>query len=371
MKRVRFLMLAVVVVVAAALPAAFFRYLVAVDRTFPRDTLTVIVPSGSTGHDVAALLENSGVIRSARTYDLLARLRGESSAMKAGEFRFGPHRTTAEVLAQVVSGGQQVAVWVTIPEGFTAKEIAQTLAQRDLGDESALEATFLGDSLVLDGSRSANLEGFLFPDTYLIPTAASPAQIAKIMTDQFAAELPPDAAAEAKKLGFTLPQIVTVASLVEREAKADDERPLMAGVYYNRLRLGIHVRAPQGRYHLRRPRARLALQHLRARGLAADADCQPGARVAPGRLPSPAVDVLILRLHGEWTSRVFANAGRTQRERRSLSALETAGTREAYNRRSQRRSHRRGKGRTARHPRDRDDGRPKVRVRDRRPRRGR
>jgi UPF0755 protein len=239
MKRVRFLMLAVVVVVAAALPAAFFRYLVAVDRTFPRDTLTVIVPSGSTGHDVAALLENSGVIRSARTYDLLARLRGESSAMKAGEFRFGPHRTTAEVLAQVVSGGQQVAVWVTIPEGFTAKEIAQTLAQRDIGDESALEATFLGDSLVLDGSRSANLEGFLFPDTYLIPTAASPAQIAKIMTDQFAAELPPDAAAEAKKLGFTLPQIVTVASLVEREAKADDERPLMAGVYYNRLRLGM------------------------------------------------------------------------------------------------------------------------------------
>jgi UPF0755 protein len=226
------------IVIGAAL-AGWFRYAVTVDRSYPRATLTVVVPNGSTGRAVAHLLEARGVIGSALTFTALARLRGEQSAMKAGEFSFDPHRTAAEVLQQVVNGGHQVAVWVTIPEGFTAKEIAQTLAARDLGDVDDLESTFLGDSLVLLGSRTANLEGYLFPDTYLIPTAATPAEIAKIMTDQFAAELPKDAASQAKRLGFTVPQIVTLASLVEREAKADDERPLMAGVYYNRLRLGM------------------------------------------------------------------------------------------------------------------------------------
>jgi UPF0755 protein len=237
---VRFVfVLALVVVGVLAAGALWFRNAVAVDRSYPQQPLTVVVPSGSTGHDVADLLASRGVIGSAFAYDLLARLRGERSSMKAGEFSFSAHQTTADILRQVVTGGQQVAVWVTIPEGFTAKEIAQTLAARNLGDEAALESTFFGETLDLAGTRTTNLEGFLFPDTYLIPTSATPAEIAKIMTDEFRAQLPRDAAAQAKRLGLSLPQIVTLASLVEREAKADDERPLMAGVYYNRLHVGM------------------------------------------------------------------------------------------------------------------------------------
>jgi UPF0755 protein len=241
------LLLLGLIVIGAAL-AGWFRYAVTVDRSYPRATLTVVVPNGSTGRAVAHLLEARGVIGSALTFTALARLRGEQSAMKAGEFSFDPHRTAAEVLQQVVNGGHQVAVWVTIPEGFTAKEIAQTLAARDLGDVDDLESTFLGDSLVLLGSRTANLEGYLFPDTYLIPTAATPAEIAKIMTDQFAAELPKDAASQAKRLGFTVPQIVTLASLVEREAKADDgpTTPTCTGVC-RRPRLPIRGARRSGR----------------------------------------------------------------------------------------------------------------------------
>jgi UPF0755 protein len=222
-----------------ALPFSAFRYFAAIDRTYPVAPETVVVPSGATGHDVARLLETQGVIRSALVFDLLARIRGDRTAMKAGEFAFAAHRTESEILNQVVEGGQQVAVWVTIPEGFTAKEIAQTLAERNLGDVAALQSTFLDSSLKLDGSSTPNLEGYLFPDTYLVPTSAKPAEIATIMTDKFRAELPPDSAALAKHLGYSIPQIVTIASLVEREAKADDERALMAGVYYNRLRLGM------------------------------------------------------------------------------------------------------------------------------------
>jgi UPF0755 protein len=236
---VRRLVLIALVLTVPAIPFAVFRYLAALDVAYPAVAETVVIPSGATGRDIAQLLESRGVIRSAFVFELLARIRNERTQMKAGEFAFDPHRSELQILQQVVTGGEQVAQWVTIPEGFTAKEVAQALAERDLGDVALLQSTFLDTPLAIDGEKTANLEGYLFPDTYLVPTSATPAEIAKIMTDQFRTELPPDAAARAKQLGFTIPQIVTLASLVEREAKADDERALMAGVYYNRLHLGM------------------------------------------------------------------------------------------------------------------------------------
>ncbi len=139
-----------------------------------------------------------------------------------------------------MTSGAQVAVWVTIPEGFTAREIAGALAAQRIAEEPALEDYFLHTRLDLGpGERTVNLEGYLFPDTYLMPLDASPSALAKIMTDQFRTELPRDAAARARHLGFTVPQVVTIASLIEREAQAAEERRLMAGVYYNRLKLGM------------------------------------------------------------------------------------------------------------------------------------
>jgi UPF0755 protein len=132
-----------------------------------------------------------------------------------------------------------MAVWVTFPEGFTARQMAHVLATRGLGSEAAFSHAFLSTGLVLDGVRTRSLEGFLFPSTYLIPTSATPAAVARQLTAQFRTELPADAARRAHRLGLSVPQVVTLASLIEREAKADDERALMASVYYNRLRLGM------------------------------------------------------------------------------------------------------------------------------------
>lgn len=207
------------------------------DRRFPARDTTLVVPRGASGAAVANLLARNGIVSSALALELVARLKGDQALMKAGEFRFSAHRTLPEVLQQVVSGGQQIAVWVTLPEGFTARQIARTVAAAGLGPSRAFDDVFRHQRLVLgDGARTANLEGYLFPDTYLVPVDATPAQVATLMTNRFREMLPPDAPILAKRLGMTLPQIVTLASLVEREAKADDERALMAGVYYNRLR---------------------------------------------------------------------------------------------------------------------------------------
>jgi UPF0755 protein len=231
-----------VAVVAAAVVAValgWFGVSVFFDRSHPGSVTQVIVPRGSTFHDIADQLAKTGVIANAATFRIYAKLKHADTSAHAGAFRFEAHQSAADVLAQLQSGGAQIARWVTIPEGFTAKQIAQRLQDEGFGSALDYYAAFMRDSIVVDGARTKNMEGYLFPSTYLIPTDATPAVVERILSDQFRKELPPDAAAKAKAHGLTVPQAVVVASLIEREAKADDERPLMAGVYYNRLRLGM------------------------------------------------------------------------------------------------------------------------------------
>jgi UPF0755 protein len=230
------LVMAAVLVTAAAL---WFRSAVYGDRTLPQERTSVVIPRGESFGGIVAALQARRVLAHPIAFRILARMRNDEGDVKAGEYAFAPHQTSDEILRKLVAGEAQVAVWVTIPEGFTAREVAQTLAERKLGSAEMYDSFFLHDGIDLDGRRTPSLEGYLFPSTYLMPLDVTPAGAAKIMTNQFRKELPADADARARSLGRTVPEIVTIASLVEREAKADDERALMAGVYYNRLRLGM------------------------------------------------------------------------------------------------------------------------------------
>jgi UPF0755 protein len=225
------------VIVGAA--SMWFRDAVYADRAWPEQRTDVIVPRGATFSQVVAALQEKQVLQQPLAFRLLARLRHVDAQIKAGEYRFPAHQTTDEILKRLVRG-EQYAVWVTIPEGYTAREIASTLASHALGDASAYEHLFLhGGGTTAGGERTPTLEGYLFPSTYLIPTADDPEQVTKILVDQFHKELPRDAAARAKALGRTVPEVVVIASLIEREGKADEDRPLIASVIYNRLRRGM------------------------------------------------------------------------------------------------------------------------------------
>lgn len=237
MKRALWAFVAVVVIIAAAV--GWFASAIYGDRSHPEKTADIVVPRGSTFHDITAQLANAGVIGNPLAFRIYAKLRHADTTAHAGEFRFVPHQTPAQVLDKLESGGAQIAKWVTIPEGFTAEQIAQRLQDDGLGNAHAYYNAFMHDTLVVDGTRTKNLEGYLFPSTYLIPLAASPQTVENILTQQFLKELPADAASKARARGLTVPQVVTLASLVEREGKADEERPLIAGVIYNRLRIDM------------------------------------------------------------------------------------------------------------------------------------
>lgn len=233
---------AIAIVVAAGViagtAALWFPAAVYGDRSLPAAPVSFVVREGATLGEVAGELAAAGVLAQPAAFRILARLRGNDANIQTGRFRFPAHQTSDEILRRLISG-TATAIWVTIPEGFTAREIGRRLAARQLTDAAAFDRYAARTTLVVDGARTRSLEGFLFPSTYLIPAGASPERIAAILTDQFFRELPENAVARARALGLDVPQVITVASLIEREAQADDERPLMAGVYYNRLRAGM------------------------------------------------------------------------------------------------------------------------------------
>lgn len=251
-------------IVLAIAAIVWFRYETSGDTAYPRAPMDVVVPHGATFDDVAALLARRGVVGDALTFRILGKLRRADGDVRAGEYRFPAHQTQGAVLDALLTGGAQVAVWVTFPEGFTAKQIAQRLQDAGIGRAGEFERAFATDTIVVDGTRTKSMEGYLFPSTYLIPSDAGPSDVERIMTAAFFANLPADAATRAKALHETVPDAVTVASLIEAEAKVDEERPIMASVYYNRLRLHMPLQVDATiEYALPEHKAELSFADLR------------------------------------------------------------------------------------------------------------
>lgn len=198
------------------------------DRSLPRTKTDLVIAPGSDFSQIVAELQTKRATTHPILLRLLARLRGLEAKIDAGEYLLPAHLSTNELLDHLLVGGR-ASVWVTIPEGFTDRQIARRLQRDGVGAASSFERAFKRD----------HREGFLFPDTYLIPVGASPASVEAELAARFKQELPRDALARAAALHVSLLGAITVASMIEREAMLERERPLIASVIYNRLRLGM------------------------------------------------------------------------------------------------------------------------------------
>jgi UPF0755 protein len=224
---------------AFVLAAGVVAWLVFGDRSRPVAQVTLDVPPGYGIGQIGTQLQSAGVVRSGSLLKYYATLRGVASRVNAAEYEFPPNQSVAEVVDRLAAGGRPPVEWVTIPEGYTAHQIAHRLDQWQITSATAFEDVAAHNSLLIDGALTRGLEGYLYPDTYQMRRGTSAQDVASQMTDQFRKKLPRNAAQLARKLGYTVPEIVTLASIIEREAKVDGERRLMAGVYYNRLRRGM------------------------------------------------------------------------------------------------------------------------------------
>jgi UPF0755 protein len=198
------------------------------------ETFVDIAPGTGT-QAIAVQLEKSGVIRSRYGFDLLRVV--AKGKLKAGEYRFDHTAPMTEVYARIVRG-DVYTVALTIPEGYNIFDIAQAVAAAGLGSRDAFLAaerqhTELLDWIPKQGAPPQSLEGYLFPDTYSFSRHATPVQMLSAMVRRF------HHVSTQLGLNGDVQQIVTMASLVEKEVNQDAERSLVAGVFTNRLAKGI------------------------------------------------------------------------------------------------------------------------------------
>lgn len=220
-----------------------------------------VVEPGETAVKIADRLEEAGLVSDAQLFRRYVQYHGLDAGIEAGEFTLRQTMTIPEI-AQALQRGQRPEQVVTVQEGLRLEQVAALVAeQTDIPEEEFLagattewrSAGFSFDFLA-GLPPTATLEGFLFPDTYRLPEDAAALDLLTRMLETFDERVTPEVRAMAAEHGLNVYQLVTLASIVEREAVIDEERPLIAGVYHNRLQAGWFLGAcPTVQYALGSP----------------------------------------------------------------------------------------------------------------------
>lgn len=202
----------------------------------------VKITRGMTTAEIARQLSDKGVISNSWKFRILSRMRGYDGQMKTGTYTFATGMSDEEVFEAILNGAKHLAR-LTIPEGFTVKEIAARLYELDLADkEDFLKAAkdFQPyDYITPNKNVFFAAEGFLFPETYEIESDYSIEEILKMMTDEFDKRLTNEMRAKAKEMNLSIYELVTLASLVEKEVRYEEDRAVVAQVLLKRLKLNM------------------------------------------------------------------------------------------------------------------------------------
>lgn len=203
----------------------------------------VTIPAGRGFEGALAILEASGIVADPLRFRILARWHGFDRRIQAGEYLLSPAMTPLRLLRELAEG-RVVLHRLTIPEGFTLEQIARAAGETGLTTAGAIRTlAFDPEFARAQGIPADDLEGYLFPDTYFFPRTVSARTIVLAMLDRFREVFGAEWRARAETMGWTVHEIVTLASIIERETGAPEERPLIGSVFLNRLRIGMRLQS--------------------------------------------------------------------------------------------------------------------------------
>lgn len=210
------------------------------------ENIYMVVKPGTTASEISDRLMQLGVIDSRLRFWWLMKLQGDAGKFKTGTYAFTPHMDEQAVLDKLVAGDTTV-VKFAIPEGFGIKEIAKRLADEGLVDEQEFLAEAKDFAPYDYMKKRPNVryaaEGYLFPDTYVIHSDVSAEGIMKMMAEDFDTRLTPALRQQAAAKGLSIHDLITLASLVEKEARYDEDRPIIAQVFFKRLQMGMPLQS--------------------------------------------------------------------------------------------------------------------------------
>jgi len=199
------------------------------------------IEKGRSARGVVDALRRGGLIRGTLPLKLACRLFYSEEQFKAGEYQFSPPLKPKDILFQVFKGRIHLQP-VAVPEGLTGRDIGELLRPGDEEGKAAFRRALLDVGLIADwDSRAKDLEGYLFPDTYLLPRKATEAELVAAMVAEFREVFDEGRRLRAAELGMSIRDVVTLASLIEEETALPEERPLVSAVFHNRLRIGMKL----------------------------------------------------------------------------------------------------------------------------------
>lgn len=259
----------------------------------------VVVPPGANTREISRLLEEKGLIRNAFLFRLFVSWSGFDGRLQAGDYLLSP-RMSAREIAERLKKGEVILLSFTVPEGYRVGQIVQLLTEKGFGEKDAFLAASRDKALlppVLAGASlppEEPLEGVLFPDTYRFPKGFSEREIIKLMTDRFQ-QVYSDLLGKAGPGTLSPYETLILASIIEKEAMVDQERPLISAVYHNRLKIGMKLDAdPTVRYGLKKFTGPLLVKDLNTPS-PYNTYLQPG--LPPGPIANPGRASLEAALH--------------------------------------------------------------------------
>ena len=251
-KKKRFKIIIPIIIVGALLATKV--YLDKTTKAVSADKLVekeIEIPEGSTTDTISHILKENDLIKSELIFKLYSKLEDRSSQYKAGTYELSTAMSQEDIMDELVKGGKSKAsASFTIPEGFELKQIAQRLADNNLVDKGKFLALtsdvdrFKDDyDFLEDLPKESTLEGYLYPATYEVFEDAREEEIIKKMLDAFNNVYTSEIQLKGRELGMDTNQIMILASIIEREAVLEKERPTMSGVFHNRLEVDMPLQS--------------------------------------------------------------------------------------------------------------------------------
>ncbi len=206
--------------------------------------VVIDIPKGTSFKQVARLLEEKGLIRSKEAFAVLAWYKKEAGLIKAGEYKLSPSMTPQKILEILVSG-KVIQHLITIPEGYNMFQIGDLLARANLVKKEAFMGAVTDKDLLKQlNIKAETAEGYLFPDSYFLPKGVSAKDIVKNFVSRFWDVWTSNKFGQrAKEIGTTIHEVIILASIVELEAAVQEEKPIIASVFWNRLKKGMPLQA--------------------------------------------------------------------------------------------------------------------------------
>ena len=284
--------------------------LVGVYLTSPPSSSAAIVnfevPTGSNSQTIAKQLAKQKLIRSEYAFRIVVRRRGSDRHLHAGTYVLHRNMTLWQIVEEFEKGQVTLVSW-TVPEGLTAAAIAELWETEGLGTAEAFqEASQLPRLLKQYGLEDKTVEGYLFPNTYKFAKGITAEQAVEMMLEEFKQQWTETFDTEARNLELTRHEIVTLASVIEKEAQSKSERPRIAGVFHNRLKRKWRLQAdPTVLYALGNPKRLLTRVDLK---VDSPYNTYRHKGLPPGPIASPGIDSIIAALRPE-KNRLFLFCG--------------------------------------------------------------